>query len=44
MDIFAKKMWLADMIPKHLLDEVPEVEKEAKWYIGFTPYFSFEGC
>lgn len=42
--ICERKLWLADMIPKHLLDEGPEVEKEARCCIGFAAYFSCEGC
>ena len=45
MDIFAKeKLWLADVIPKHLLDENPEEEKEARCCVGFSHYFPCEGC
>lgn len=42
--ICKRKLWLADMIPKHFLDEVPEVEKEARCCVEFAPYFPCEGC
>lgn len=37
--ICKRKLWLADMIPKHLLDEVPEVEREARCCVGFPVTF-----